>query len=191
MANYQFKLPDVGEGVTEGEIVEWHVKVGDVVAEDDPMVEVMTDKATVTIGAPRAGRIAAIHFDVGAMAQVGQVIVEIADADGAAEPARTPPRKSEPAATAVGDIREGLPGSNFFATDKPKANGNGAHVVEPIKPSVPRATPPAAGGGGLQAVDFFQAKPLATPAKVKLRLMGAVRMAMWAALYRGRQQRMM
>lgn len=168
MANYQFKLPDVGEGVTEGEIVEWHVKVGDVVAEDDPMVEVMTDKATVTIGAPRAGRIAAIHFDVGSVAQVGQVIVEI-EADGADKAAESAPKpKSEPAATAVGDIREGLPGSTFFQTPKsPKANGNGARHHEPIKPPTPR---PVGGGpsGGLQQVEFFQAKPLATPATRKL-----------------------
>jgi pyruvate dehydrogenase E2 component (dihydrolipoamide acetyltransferase) len=52
MARYEFKLPDIGEGVTEGEVVTWHVKVGDRVVEDQLMVEVMTDKATVTIGAP-------------------------------------------------------------------------------------------------------------------------------------------
>ena len=55
MARYEFKLPDIGEGVTEGEIVSWHVEAGDVVKEDQPMVEVMTDKATVTITSPRAG----------------------------------------------------------------------------------------------------------------------------------------
>ncbi|MBW2189730.1 MAG: 2-oxo acid dehydrogenase subunit E2, partial [Deltaproteobacteria bacterium] len=52
MARLDFKLPDIGEGVAEGEIVEWFVGAGDTVREDDPMVEVMTDKATVTIGAP-------------------------------------------------------------------------------------------------------------------------------------------
>ncbi len=56
MSKFEFKLPDIGEGVTEGEIVSWLVAVGDVVAEDQEMVEVMTDKATVTIGAPKAGR---------------------------------------------------------------------------------------------------------------------------------------
>ena len=55
---FEFKLPDIGEGLTEGEIVKWLVKEGDVVAEDQPMVEVMTDKATVEITVPRAGTIA-------------------------------------------------------------------------------------------------------------------------------------
>jgi pyruvate dehydrogenase E2 component (dihydrolipoamide acetyltransferase) len=51
MARFEFKLPDIGEGVTEGEIVTWHTKVGHIIKEDEPMVEVMTDKATVTIAA--------------------------------------------------------------------------------------------------------------------------------------------
>ena len=46
MAKYDFKLPDIGEGVVEGEVVTWHVSVGDSVSEDDPIVDVMTDKAT-------------------------------------------------------------------------------------------------------------------------------------------------
>ena len=49
MSNNVFKLPDIGEGVVEGEVVQWHVSVGDKVAEDDALVDVMTDKATVTI----------------------------------------------------------------------------------------------------------------------------------------------
>ncbi|HMR08350.1 MAG TPA: 2-oxo acid dehydrogenase subunit E2, partial [Polyangiaceae bacterium] len=57
MDRFEFKLPDIGEGVTEGEVVTWLVKVGDVLTEDQEMVEVMTDKATVTIGAPKAGRV--------------------------------------------------------------------------------------------------------------------------------------
>ena len=52
---FEFKLPDIGEGVAEGEIVEWQVKEGDAVKLDQPMVEVMTDKATVEIPSPRAG----------------------------------------------------------------------------------------------------------------------------------------
>lgn len=163
MSTFKFKMPDIGEGVTEGEIVEWLVKVGDVVAEDDPMVEVMTDKATVTIGAPAEGTISAIHFDVGAVAQVGQVIVEIAGEGAAATPAKEEKKDDEgPAATAVGDIKDGLPGSNFFKS------GNGAGSAVPAAPKKPAARARAAGGGGLQQIDFFQAKPLATPATRKL-----------------------
>ena len=54
---FEFKLPDVGEGIHEGEIVKWHVKAGDPVKEDQLIVEVMTDKATVEITSPKAGRI--------------------------------------------------------------------------------------------------------------------------------------
>jgi len=57
LATYEFKLPDIGEGVVEGEIVKWLVKPGDIVVEDQPMVEVMTDKATVTIPSPKAGKV--------------------------------------------------------------------------------------------------------------------------------------
>ena len=70
MARWEFKLPDIGEGVTEGEIVNWLVKPGDVVKEDQPMVEVMTDKATVTIGAPRAGTILETTGKVGEIVKV-------------------------------------------------------------------------------------------------------------------------
>ena len=57
MARWEFKLPDIGEGVTEGEIVSWLIKPGEMVKEDQPMIEVMTDKATVTITSPKAGKV--------------------------------------------------------------------------------------------------------------------------------------
>ena len=65
MARFEFKLPDIGEGVVEGEIVKWLVKAGDAVAEDQGLVEVMTDKATVTIGCPRKGRISQLNASIG------------------------------------------------------------------------------------------------------------------------------
>src|ERR1700724_436590 len=75
MARWEFKLPDIGEGVTEGEVVNWLVKPGDIVKEDQPMVEVMTDKATVTIGAPRAGTIVATAGKIGDVVKVHSTLV--------------------------------------------------------------------------------------------------------------------
>jgi pyruvate dehydrogenase E2 component (dihydrolipoamide acetyltransferase) len=86
---YDVKLPDIGEGVAEGEIVRWLVKAGDAVREDQPLVEVMTDKASVEIPSPRTGTIEAIHCEEGAVVPVGTVIVSIAVA-GAAAAAPTP-----------------------------------------------------------------------------------------------------
>ncbi|MBI3018399.1 MAG: 2-oxo acid dehydrogenase subunit E2 [Deltaproteobacteria bacterium] len=74
-----FKLPDMGEGVQEGEIVKWFVKEGDTVSEDQPLVEVMTDKATVEIPSPAKGKIQKIYFKEGQTVQVDSVLVTIAD----------------------------------------------------------------------------------------------------------------
>ncbi|RKH40309.1 biotin/lipoyl-containing protein, partial [Corallococcus llansteffanensis] len=75
MATFEFKLPDLGEGVMEGELVKWHVKEGDLVKEDQVLAEVMTDKATVTVPAPRAGRVVKTHGREGDMAKVHQLLV--------------------------------------------------------------------------------------------------------------------
>ncbi len=77
---FSFHLPDIGEGVVEGEIVGWKVKVGDRVKLDQPIVEIMTDKATVEIPSPRAGVITKINFTDGQICPVGQVLVVIDDA---------------------------------------------------------------------------------------------------------------
>ncbi len=74
---FEFRLPDIGEGVVEGEVVKWHVKAGDTVKEDQPMVEVMTDKATVEIPSPKAGTIAQILAAEGKSCAVGAVMVVI------------------------------------------------------------------------------------------------------------------
>ncbi|HEY6460950.1 MAG TPA: biotin/lipoyl-containing protein, partial [Polyangiaceae bacterium] len=75
MARWEFKLPDIGEGVTEGEIVGWLVKPGDAVKEDQPMIEVMTDKATVTITAPKSGTVVETRGKVGEIVPVHGVLV--------------------------------------------------------------------------------------------------------------------
>jgi pyruvate dehydrogenase E2 component (dihydrolipoamide acetyltransferase) len=220
MARFEFRLPDIGEGIAEGEVVAWHVTPGQQVVENQEMVEVMTDKATVTIGVPRKGRIAQLNASIGERVKVGSVLVVIDDTPDAAagadkaernagalanvasketRPSRSPPapdadtarsrfqapasRSSFPthapqsrgreralrpvrsaeeprsassaagetssiAASAVGDIREDLPGASFFA------RGAKASASAPSE--------------ALGAEDFFIPKPLATPATRKL-----------------------
>ncbi len=149
MARWEFKLPDIGEGITEGEIVGWLVKPGDAVKDDQPMVEVMTDKATVTITAPKAGTVVETRGKVGEIVPVHAVLVvfELEGGEpvqsagwsnsGAANGAMS--RDEGPAATAVGDLEESLPGL-------------GASLAA-LAPSTAR---------------YFNEKPLATPATRKL-----------------------
>ncbi len=184
MAKFEFKLPDIGEGVTEGEIVTWLVNVGDDVREDQDMVEVMTDKATVTIGAPKRGVVAELRGAVGDVVPVGQTLV-VLDLGGAPDavaahaaapvPAAPAPRAPEPqaaapaqapppsgasdaepsekdvAASAVGDIRESLPGMGAMRA--------------PRAPSIEGA---AVRGSGVSVGEYFNEKPHAAPATRKL-----------------------
>lgn len=77
MDSFIFHLPDVGEGVAEAEIVAWHVKIGDQIDEDQLMVDVMTDKATVEMTTPVAGRVIALHGEIGQRVPVGSVLIEL------------------------------------------------------------------------------------------------------------------
>jgi len=92
---YEFKLPDIGEGLVEGEIVKWLVAAGDTVEEDQPMVEVLTDKATVELPAPTAGTVSELKADEGEVVPVGQVIIVIDDGAGEA-PAKEEKKEKEP-----------------------------------------------------------------------------------------------
>ena len=95
-----FKLPDLGEGVTEAEIDRWLVQEGDVIGEDDPLVDVITDKATAEIPSPFAGTVTRIHVESGSIVPVGTVLVTIAGgSDSAGEPS-VAGRATEEAATA-------------------------------------------------------------------------------------------
>jgi 2-oxoisovalerate dehydrogenase E2 component (dihydrolipoyl transacylase) len=88
MARYEFKLPDIGEGIAEAEIVAWHIKVGDVIAEDQQIADMMTDKATVEMESPVAGKVVALAGEVGDQVAIGSVlaVIETEGADRAAEP---------------------------------------------------------------------------------------------------------
>jgi pyruvate/2-oxoglutarate dehydrogenase complex dihydrolipoamide acyltransferase (E2) component len=162
MSKFEFKLPDIGEGVSEGEIVNWLVKVGDGVKEDQDIVEVMTDKATVTIGAPKAGKITELKGEVGDVVPVGQVLVvfDVDGAGGAAEaaPAEKPAAKPDEAKPAEAKSAEAKPAEPKAATREESK----ASAVGDIKDELPGMAPPASNGA------YFNEKPLAAPATRKL-----------------------
>ena len=89
MSVYQFKLPDIGEGIAEAEIVAWHVKVGDTVEEDQQLADMMTDKATVEMESPVAGVVKSLAGEVGDQIAIGSVLVEI-ETEGGTAAAETP-----------------------------------------------------------------------------------------------------
>ena len=99
MSEYVVKLPDVGEGIAEAEIVEWHVNVGDTITEDQVMVEVMTDKATVELPSPVAGVVMSIGAAVGDIVAVGSPLIRI-ETNGGGAPARPNRRRPSAAPTA-------------------------------------------------------------------------------------------
>ncbi len=136
---YQLKLPDLGEGVHEGEILKWHVAEGDTVKAEAPLVDVETDKAAVTIPSPASGRVAIIAAKVGDVVTVGTVIAVIDDgvgdqtapATGSAKPDASPgasPRASAPVAP-----RAGAPGPS----------GQDATLARPLAPPGPVPAAPA------------------------------------------------
>ncbi|MDG2112707.1 MAG: dihydrolipoamide acetyltransferase family protein [Actinomycetota bacterium] len=78
MSTFEFRLPDVGEGLEEAEIIEWLVAPGDTIRRDQPLLEILTDKSQTELPAPTAGVVAALHPQVGDIAKVGDLLIEIA-----------------------------------------------------------------------------------------------------------------
>ncbi len=124
MARYEFKLPDIGEGIAEAEIVAWHVKPGDAVSEDQQLADMMTDKATVEMESPVAGKVLEVAGEVGDMIPIGSVLVVIETAGEAA--AAAPAAASEaPPADGMTEIPEALdpvvPHEDVSAEDRREA----------------------------------------------------------------------
>jgi pyruvate dehydrogenase E2 component (dihydrolipoamide acetyltransferase) len=113
----EFKLPDIGEGITEGEIIKWMVKEGDQVKEDDPIVEVMTDKVNVQLPSPRTGKVTKIMVREGELAKVGQTLMVIDDGSGGSSPEGSAPAPSMGASTVSVQLPQAPPSaSNVLAT---------------------------------------------------------------------------
>lgn len=142
MGRFVFKLPDLGEGTAEAEIVAWHAKVGDLVAEDAPLVDMLTDKATVEMTSPVAGKLVEVGGAPGEMAAVGGPIAvfEVEGAGNAAGAASAPPAPAKPTAAAP---------------------------PEPVEAPAPAPPPPVRAETALAPTAIARAegdKPLASPA---------------------------
>src|SRR6185503_18536678 len=118
---YEFKLPDIGEGVVEGEVVRWLVKEGDPLREDQPMVEIMTDKATVEIPAPRAGRVGKRMYAEGQLCPVGKVLITIETEAGVKSASGSAASSPSASASALPSASKSAP-----ASASAKDQGNGA-----------------------------------------------------------------
>ncbi len=125
MSVYQFKLPDIGEGIAEAEIVAWHVKVGDKVEEDQQLADMMTDKATVEMESPVAGVVRKLAGEVGDQIAIGSVLVEIETEGGAPAAAKEPAAASEKEQPLADGAEEPTAAQQaampVMATEKPKA----------------------------------------------------------------------
>jgi 2-oxoisovalerate dehydrogenase E2 component (dihydrolipoyl transacylase) len=131
MSRYVFKMPDLGEGTVEAEIVAWHVKVGDLVDEDQVMAEVMTDKAAVEVPSPVTGKVVALKGAPGEMVPVGSELIVFETDAGAAVEAPAPAAKP---AAANGHARP---------AESTTANGGAAVAPSVVEPSEGQATAPA------------------------------------------------
>ncbi len=137
---FDFTFPDVGEGISSGEIVQWLVKEGDTVKEDQPLVKVETDKAVVELPSPKAGRIERINAKAGATVKVGQVLVTIAAAGEAPAKAKAGAAAQPPAAEEAAEERPRIVGV-VGRFEEAKA---GESVFERAKSKARQAAPPAA-----------------------------------------------
>lgn len=158
MGIFEFKLPDIGEGVVEGEVVEWMVAVGDTVKEDDPILSVMTDKATVEIPAPCDGTVKSLVGEAGDILPVGAVCI-VFDVDGAGN-ANSDTSTPEPAAT-----------PEPVAAPEPAAKPEPSTPVSaPVAPSTPAPAAPVARAPGTKVLASPAVRQRARSANISLEL---------------------
>jgi pyruvate dehydrogenase E2 component (dihydrolipoamide acetyltransferase) len=188
MSRFEFKLPDIGEGVSEGEIVGWLVHVGDSVSENQDMVEVMTDKATVTIGAPKSGKVVEIRGSEGDTVPVGSVLVVLdVGAESGASQSKAPvsapqqpkpaPAKAEPPKEPAAAKREangahseddGEPEEETDVSVAAAQEGKSPSVVASAVGDIKDSLPGIPKAPRVVQDDYRNDKPLASPATRKL-----------------------
>ncbi len=156
MGKFEFKLPDIGEGVVEGEIVEWMVAVGDTVKEDDPILSVMTDKATVEIPAPCDGTVTSIVGEAGDILPVGGVCI-VFDVDGEGNASEA----SEPVAEEAPAVEEKV---------EPVVEEKAPEPAPAPAPAAPAAAAPVARAAGTKALASPAVRQRARAANIDLQL---------------------
>jgi 2-oxoisovalerate dehydrogenase E2 component (dihydrolipoyl transacylase) len=173
MARYEFKLPDIGEGIAEAEIVAWHVKVGDRIEEDQQLADMMTDKATVEMESPVSGKVLELAGQIGDQIPIGSVLVVI-ETEGAAKslPADQEGTETNDTGERIDDVpmgdgavaptqamEEELPTANFASTGPAPVEPRAERAIEVREAPTSQQLPSTSGGtngGG--------AKALASPA---------------------------
>ena len=155
MSTYKFKLPDIGEGIAEAEIVAWHVKVGDVVTEDQQLADMMTDKATVEMESPVAGKVIKLAGEVGDQIAIGSVLVEIETEAGASAPVEDAPAAAD--TTDEQPLADGLAEPTPAQEDELPVTATAASAPAPAPAPAPEPEPAPAPAA-------HHAKVLASPA---------------------------
>ncbi len=161
MGVHTVRMPDLGEGITEVEVVAWHVRVGDMVKEDQILADVMTDKASVEIPSPVAGKVSRLGGEVGEVLAVGATLIDIAlNGGGAAD--------AVPETQTLAPVRPARSGASGIAEEPRSAVAAGkesAQTAAPVQAKPPLETAPQSGGPEKLAVRSTPAhKPIASPA---------------------------
>ncbi len=161
MANYEFKLPDIGEGIAEAEIVAWHVKLGDRVEEDQQLADMMTDKATVEMESPVAGTVVKLAGEVGDQVAIGSVLVVIEtegmSADAVDSVNEVP--MADGAAEATAAQEEAMPTAAVEDTAAKLARPPGPFVSSEVETSAEQRPSTSLGTNGVGAQKIALASP--------------------------------
>lgn len=174
MGIYVIKMPDIGEGIAEVELVEWHVKEGDAVIEDQVLADVMTDKATVQVPAPVHGKVLALGGRVGQVMAVGSMLIqlEVEGPGNVAEQGVSAERRAPAAQGGANDAAETLPAQGGSASAsspaaravRPDASPDSPPSAAPTLAPAPAPAPaPAAATAPHAATPRRQGRPLASP----------------------------
>ncbi|WP_375397408.1 dihydrolipoamide acetyltransferase family protein [uncultured Sphingomonas sp.] len=158
MSRFTFKLPDIGEGIAEAEIVAWHVKVGDPVVEDQRIADMMTDKATVEMESPVTGTVAALAGEVGDQVAIGAalVVIEVAEEEAPEESMMDIAPADLPAGVEATEVKAApLSGAQEETAEQYEAENPGVEIL----PGTARGTGKAGGGRSPQAGSPVESPP--------------------------------